>query len=55
MTGVKLNDGRITDSQTIISNADSELTYGTLLGDLAVARKEKRKIMKSEPSLSGFI
>ena len=54
VTGVKLNDGRIIDSQTVISNADSELTYGTLLGDLAVARKEKRKIMKSEPSLSGF-
>lgn len=54
VTGVKLNDGRIIDTQTVISNADSEVTYGTLLGDLAVARKEKRKIMKSEPSLSGF-
>jgi len=54
VTGVKLNDGRIIDSQTVISNADSELTYGALLGDLAVARKEKQKIMKSEPSLSGF-
>lgn len=44
VTGVKLNDGRITDSQTIISNADSELTYGTLLGDLAVARKENERL-----------
>jgi phytoene dehydrogenase-like protein len=51
---VRLADGRVIESQTVVSNADSELTYGKLLGNLAVARKEKRKILRSEPSLSGF-
>lgn len=54
VTGIKLTDGRVIESQTVISNADSELTYGTLLGDLPIARREKRKILQSEASLSGF-
>ena len=47
-------DCRVIESQTVVSNADSELTYGKLLGNLPVARKEKQKILRSEPSLSGF-
>ena len=54
VTGVRLADGRVIESQTVVSNADSELTYGKLLGNLPVARKEKQKILRSEPSLSGF-
>lgn len=54
VSGVELKDGRIFKSEIVISNADSELTYGKLLGNLSVAKKEKKKILRSEPSLSGF-
>ena len=53
--GIKLENGSIIQSEIVVSNADSEITYNQLIkSDLSKARKERRKLKKASKSLAGF-
>lgn len=53
--GIKLENDSIIQSEIVVSNADSEITYNQLIkSDLSKARKERRKLKKASKSLAGF-
>jgi phytoene desaturase len=53
VTGIHLADGQEIAADVVISNADAYLLYNSML-DESVARKERARINRSTPSLSGF-
>ncbi len=53
--GIVLVSGETVESQKVVANADAELVYNTLISpDVKSARKERRKLRRSEKSLAGF-
>ena len=54
-TGIKLENGSIIQSEIVVTNADSEITYNQLIkSDVSEAKKERRKLKKASKSLAGF-
>ena len=54
-TGIKLASGEEIQSDLVVSNADSEITYQHLINlDIKQADKDRRKLKKASKSLAGF-
>jgi phytoene desaturase len=54
-TGIRLENGAVINSDIVVTNADSEITYNQLIeSDVGKAKKERRKLKKASKSLAGF-
>lgn len=54
VTGVKLNDGRVIRSETVISNADAYHTFERLIGAERLPSQLHKRLQTLEPSMSAF-
>lgn len=55
VTGIELNNGEKIESEIVVTNADSAITYSKLLPNQPkITRKARRNLAKSKPSLAGF-
>jgi phytoene desaturase len=54
-TGIVTADGRQISADYVVANADAEIIYNQLLNkDLAIVKKERKKLKRAEKSLAGF-
>ncbi len=53
--GVRLADGRTMTADAVIANVDVQTVYRDLLPDLPAVRRERAKLDRLEPSVSGFV
>jgi phytoene desaturase len=54
--GVRLADGEHVGADVVVTDADAEVVYRTLLPpDLPAARKARARLARATPSLSGFV
>lgn len=52
-TGVSLSDGRTVGAENIVANCDASLLYNQMI-DPSLAKGERKKLSKAEPSFAGF-
>ena len=54
-SGIQLENGAIIQSEIVVSNADSEITYNQLIkSNVSEAKQERRRLKKASKSLAGF-